>query len=116
MTLFTAHEWISVVRNAIGGEDRPNPPTETHSTALLSAPQVDVGSGMSRAKRFALNKDLVDLTQPLAIEWPCYIPCNIHYQDVTKNQPPPFWFHLFNSSIDAGKNIPISSLVVFFSV
>ena len=104
MALFTAHYLIYVVHNAIGGQDQPDTTTATYTTARLSAKLEDVCLGMSHAKRFALNKELVDLTQPLARAWPSYSPGNIQYQDVTKNQTPPFWLHLMNFSIDTGKN------------
>ena len=114
--IHTAASWMTAVASVLGGDARALEPSENYTNARLTSGRPDdIHEGIMFAKRFALNAELVDVTQPLADEYPSYIYGNIQYLDERKDQPPPFWFHFHSFSIDTGKNNQkLSQLCSFF--
>ena len=79
---------MTAVASVLGGDARALEPSENYTNARLTSGRPDdIHEGIMFAKRFALNAELVDVTQPLADEYPSYIYGNIQYLDERKDQP-----------------------------
>ena len=111
----TAEKWLEAVQKVVGGKVRPDTttPSAPRTFARLTAinPE-DIGHGMYCAKHVVVDRGLVDITDPLASIITSYIPGNIQFSDVTKNQPRPFWFHLENFDSEIGKYRPFYNIIV----
>ena len=58
---------MTAVASVLGGDARALEPSENYTNARLTSGRPDdIHEGIMFAKRFALNAELVDVTQPLA--------------------------------------------------